>query len=101
MEGAYLSLTHSEEVTLAWAHLNLADFTGTHLEETNITGAYLEEASLNNAILGDKRRIGPRLVDAYWDKTHLAVVDWSQIKKLGEEYQAQQKKDNKGKIKNQ
>jgi len=96
MEGAYLCVAHLEEAHLAWTHLGLADFTWAYLIGTNMVGAHMEEASLNNVVLGDKQGVGPRLLDVHWEQAHLTVVDWSQVKKLGEEHQARQKKDSKG-----
>jgi uncharacterized protein YjbI with pentapeptide repeats len=99
LEGAYLMGAHLEGGDLAFAHLKEADFVWAHLEGVDLMGAHLEGAGLNNAILGDKQGIGPQVVDAHWGETNLAVLDWSQVKKLGEEHEAQQKKTSRGKVK--
>ena len=36
--------------------------------------------------------MGPRVVDAHWDGVNLAVVEWSGVEMLGDEYVAQQVK---------
>src|SRR5215469_8252348 len=46
----------------------------------------------SNIILFDEKRIGPWLADVRWGDVDLAVVRWSQMKMLGEEYQARQRK---------
>jgi len=61
--------------------------------------AHLEGVELENVILADQQHIGPRLVDARWGETNLAVVDWSQITMLGDEYEARQKLTSDGKKK--
>ena len=79
-----------------------ADLAFAHLKEADLTWAHLGGANLNNAVLalsGRKQGIGPQMVDTHWGETNLAVVDWSQVKKLGEEHEAQQKKTSRGKVK--
>lgn len=99
LEGAYLCNAHLEGSELAWTHMKEADLTWAHLEDVDLTGAHLEDVDLDNAILGKKQGIGPQLADIYWGETNLAVVDWSLMKKLGEEHEAQQKKTSRGKVK--
>jgi hypothetical protein len=102
LEEAYLVGTHLEGADLAFAHLKDADFTWAHLERVDLSAAHLEEACLDYAVLtisGDKQGIGPQVVDTHWGATNLAVADWSQMKKLGEEHEAKQKKTSRGKVK--
>ena len=49
-------------------------------------------ASLESAVLSDKRHIGPRLADADLAGANLASVNWTQVKMLGDEDEALQKK---------
>jgi uncharacterized protein YjbI with pentapeptide repeats len=111
LEGADLRYAHLEGANLYWADLRDADLWRSHLERSDLNkarlhGAYLIEAQLENtdlsrahlegvelenAILADKQHIGPRLVDARWGETNLAVVDWSKINMLGDEHEARQK----------
>jgi hypothetical protein len=43
--------------------------------------------------------VGPRLADTQWGVTNLAVVDWSQVTKPGDEWEAKQKMTTDGKKK--
>ena len=56
-----------------------------------LSGKHLEGALLSDVILSDEKRVGPRLADVRWGDVNLAVVRWSQMNMLGEEYQARQK----------
>src|SRR5207248_1321974 len=73
-----------------------ADRRDTHRERTTRTEAQLEGINLKAATLSDKSRVGPKLVDAQWGTTNLAVVDWSQVKMLGDEVAAHQKEGRNG-----
>jgi uncharacterized protein YjbI with pentapeptide repeats len=119
LEGADLRYAHLEGANLYWADLKHADIWRAYLERADLNkarlhGAYLIEANLvntdlsrahlegvelENVMLADKQHIGPRLVDARWDGTNLAVVDWSQITMLGDENEARQKRTPDGKKK--
>jgi hypothetical protein len=104
LEGAYLIEAHLEGADLAFAHLKDADLVWAHLEGVDLTGAHLEGVSLNNAVLvipGEKQGIGPYMVDTHWEETNLSVLDWSQVKKLGDEHEAHQKKTSRGKEKSE
>ena len=111
LEGADLRGCHLEEVDLGATNLQRAYFEGAHLEgadlwfahmegaflwRTYLQGARLYEAHLEGAhmeglVLADENKVGPRLVDTQWGDANLAVVDWSQIHMLGDEYEARQK----------
>lgn len=111
LEGADLRGCHLEEVNLGTANmqgaycenaqLDGADLWYTHLRgaflwRVNLRGARLFEAHLDGAhleqlILAGEDGIGPRLVDTHWENANLSVVDWSQIRMLGDEYRARQK----------
>lgn len=106
LDGAHFSDAHLEEANL-WnaslrgadfsnAHLENAKLVGTNLERTNFYRAHLEEADLAAAVLSDEKQVGPQLADVYWDRANLAVVEWSQVKILGEEWAAYQKHDPDG-----
>lgn len=85
--------THMENTDLKWAHLEYAHLRGSNLCGANLTSAYLEGAHLEDVILSDKKQCGIRLADIHWNDTNLAVVQWSQIPILGDEYVARQKED--------
>jgi len=40
--------------------------------------------------LADEQRIDPRLLDTQWSNANLAIVDWTQVKILDDEYKAKQ-----------
>ncbi len=46
----------------------------------------MEGALLGNIILADENHVGPVIVDTQWSTTNLAIVDWSQVTMLGDEY---------------
>ena len=60
------------------------------------SAAHLEGADLREISLVDTHHIGPWIADVQWGSTNLAVVDWSQITLLRDEYQARQKQDDRG-----
>jgi uncharacterized protein YjbI with pentapeptide repeats len=108
LEGADLRGCHLEEANLGTAHLEGADLWFAHLEgaflwHTHLQGARLYEAHLEGAhldrlVLADENQAGPRLVDTHWGDANLAVVDWSQIRMLGDEDEARQN-EREGKVK--
>ncbi len=51
------------------------------------------------ALLSDDKHIGPRLVDVKWEGVNLAVIKWSEVKILGDEYEANNKLNGKTKDK--
>jgi hypothetical protein len=63
-----------------------ANLTGAQLQGANLAGAQLQGANLRDVELADAHNIGPRLADIHWGDTILAVVDWTKIIKLGDEY---------------
>jgi len=94
LEGAHLSEANLEYADLSGAFLQKACLQGTHLENANLSGAYLEDVDIEGVTLNNEIHVGPRLVDIRWWNTNLSVVKWSQVKMLGDEYQARQKRDN-------
>ena len=121
LEGAYLCYAHLNDASLSNAYLESANLQGAQLEHTRCRGtdfryaifrwatlkeahlrrANLEGADLSNAYLegvrfmqanlSDTKQMGPRVVDAHWDGVNLAVVEWSKVVMLGDEYIARQK----------
>jgi uncharacterized protein YjbI with pentapeptide repeats len=102
LQGARFFGTHLEGAHLRFAHLENAFFTFTHLERTHLRGAYLigadlreaymQKVRLENAVLSDEKHIGPRLADAQMEGANLAIVNWTQVQMLSDEYEASQKK---------
>ena len=111
LENANLIRAHLQGVRCHFANLRHAHLRAAHLENANLYNVklentflnevyltdaflaevYLEGARLDEVILSNERRVGPRFVDVHWDNVNLAVVEWSQIKMLGDEYVARQK----------
>ncbi len=102
LEDAHLRHAHLEKACLQWARLGEAAFVDAHLEETDFKGAGLDKVDFSRAILTNAEGIAPQFVDVQWGNTNLSVVKWSQVKMLGDEYKARQKKqegkDKKGEI---
>jgi uncharacterized protein YjbI with pentapeptide repeats len=118
LEGAHLNRAHLEEAELISANLLGAELNEVHLEgaylmntrlagnlrkahlqRAHLVGTGLESVWLEGAMLADENHIGPRLADARWGESNLAVVDWSQVNILGDEQLARQAKTNEGEVK--
>ena len=111
LEKASLRSAHLEAACLTRAHLEGADIGSTHLEGTDLYRAHLEGATLFKAYLGgaslqnayldtatnlsnilfEDENFGITLTaDIHWSDVNLAVVNWKQLKVLGEESVAKQ-----------
>jgi Pentapeptide repeats (8 copies) len=99
LESAQLKSAHLEGADLGYAHLEGAGLEGAHLEGASLRGASLASVDLAKATLANATGVGPSLVDIKWGDTHLSVVDWSQVKILGDEHTARENKDREGKTK--
>jgi len=129
LEQAHFNMAHLERASLGDAHLERADLFGAHLEGADLVGvnleganlilahleksnlsksslkgtylgrSYVDETNLSNVSLVDEKHVGPRLHDIRWGNVNLAVVQWSQVGVLGDEYIACQKKRHDGKVK--
>jgi uncharacterized protein YjbI with pentapeptide repeats len=125
LEGADLRYAHLEGADLRYAHLEGADLRYVHLEGATLRHAHLEGGQiyiksknftqnippadlrmaffddstvLNDVVLGDIHLGWPQVADVRWGNANLSVVSWTQMKMLGDEYIARQKKFN-GKMK--
>jgi uncharacterized protein YjbI with pentapeptide repeats len=98
LQRAYCEQAHLERADLWFAHLEGAFLWHTYLQGARLYEAHLEGAHLDRLVLADENQVGPRLVDTNWGDANLAVVDWSQIRLLGEEDEARQQK-REGKVK--
>jgi uncharacterized protein YjbI with pentapeptide repeats len=115
MEGATLRGAHLEEANLFRAYLNDAYLRGAHLERTalrgtRMEGAYLLEAHLQGAdlrntffdsatnlermTLSDEKLGCALLADVHWGSVNLSVVNWTQVKKLGDEDKVRRRERN-------
>src|SRR6266699_1948156 len=98
MQRAYCEQAHLEGADLWFAHLEGAFLWRTYVHGARFYEAHLDGARLDGLVLAGENQVGPRLVDTHWGDANLAVVDWSQVRLLGEEYEARQK-EREGKIK--
>ena len=55
-----------------------------------------EDTGLDDLILGEKHYGGVSLADVLWEGTNLAVVRWSEVPFLGDEYTARQPRIQQG-----
>jgi len=99
LEGADLNKTHLEGADLIEAHLEGTDLSYAHLEGATLALAFFNNATrLEGVTLGSKNHGFATLVDVSWGDVNLAVVNWSQVKMIGDEYIARLAKD-EGKVK--
>jgi uncharacterized protein YjbI with pentapeptide repeats len=92
LQGAYCEGIHLEQADLWYAYLNGAFLWHAYLQGARLFEAHLAGAHLNDLVLVDEQQhIGPQLVDTHWGDANLAVVNWSQMQMLGDEYKAHQK----------
>ena len=90
LEGAYLNEAYLKNTSLYKAHLERTFLYKAHLEGARLSGTPIEEAQLKKAVESGEQHIGPSLADAQWGNVNLAVVQWSQMDMLGDEYEARQ-----------
>ena len=94
------ALAHLEGTSLVYAHLEGAYLGSAQLERALLCNAFFDQATqLNAIVLGNKKSGIASLVDVHWSDVNLAVVKWSQVDMLGEEYEARQKLNWDGKVK--
>lgn len=99
LEGAWLAGAHLEGTGLKEAHLEGASLSSAHLEGANLRNVFFDhETKLKAMKLGNRELGTALLVDVHWGDVNLAVVRWSQVTMLGDEYMARQK-TYKGKVK--
>jgi uncharacterized protein YjbI with pentapeptide repeats len=115
LERAYLREAHLAGANLSEAHLESASLREAHLEgkcvrqqqekhllrPADLRGAYFDQATnLEGARLGDMKHGYVPLADIRWNDASLALIRWSQIDMLGDEYEIHRTtSDGKGKDK--
>jgi uncharacterized protein YjbI with pentapeptide repeats len=90
LEGAYLNEAHLERTFLYKAHLEQTFLYKAHLEGARLSRMHVENTPLKKVWGRHGLRIGPSLADAQWGNVNLAVIQWSQVDMLGDEYKARQ-----------
>ncbi len=88
--GTYLASAHLEGADLYGAHLDEAFLWDAYLEGAVLRETHLEAARLDRARLADEQGVAARLIDVRWGEVNLGVLDWSQVKMLGDEAIARQ-----------
>jgi len=91
LRGAYCEDAHLEGADLWFAHLEDAFLWHTYVQGARFYEAHLEGAHLDRLVLAGENQVGPQLVDMHWGDANLSVVNWSQVRILGEEHIAQHK----------
>ncbi len=87
LEGADLILAPLEGAELILAHLEGANLNSTHLEGVILIDAFFDSATtLYEIVLSNNKYGTASLVDIHWGDVNVAVVDWSKISSLGDEY---------------
>jgi hypothetical protein len=111
MEGASLHNVHLEQANLYKAYLGGGyalvndscskekpgkpgkDSASSVLQPVDLSGAFFDGTTILTEVrLGDKQRGFASLADIHWNDVNLAVVDWTEVKMLGDERQAHQQK---------
>lgn len=94
LEGAALWKAHLEAADLHFADLQSADLRQARLEGASLVGAGLQRADLCEASFDKTSRLnnarfdGVALEGVIFDNTNLAVVEWSEVRTLGDEREA-------------
>ena len=86
LQRANLRNANLQEASLIRTQLQDAWLWRAQLQRANLSGAKLQGVELLDTVFSDENHVGPELVDVEWGDTNLAVVDWSQIKILSDEY---------------
>ncbi len=98
LEGANLGEANMERTVLYEAHLEAANLTETHMEQAYLYNAHLERATLQGTFFDAgtnlehislcKNHVSVSLADVRWGNANIAVINWSTIYILGDEYEA-------------
>jgi uncharacterized protein YjbI with pentapeptide repeats len=101
LEGASLWAVNLREANCDRIHLERSDLWNAHLEGAFLYRAYLQGARLHEAYLAgahfndlhltDEDGVGPMVADIHWEGVNLSVVNWSQIRVLGDDRWALQR----------
>ena len=98
LDGASMWGVNLKEADCDGAHLEGADLWNAHLEGAYLYRAHLQRARLHEAYLAgvhftdlnltDEDGVGPFVADIHWEGVNLSVVNWSEIRILGDDLQA-------------
>jgi uncharacterized protein YjbI with pentapeptide repeats len=97
LEGALLSRAHLEGTRLRETHLEGAILYKAHLGGAFLSGTFFDTATnLEGVLLTSEKFDSVSLAGVRWNGVDLSVVDWAQLKMLGEEREAQQPRGRRG-----
>ena len=99
VQKASLREANVQKASLRGANLQEATLFGANVQEADLTRAQLKGANLERVTLSNEKQVGPGFVDCQWSDVNLAVIEWSQVRLLGDESVARQKRDSEGKTK--
>jgi Pentapeptide repeats (8 copies) len=101
LEDADLRLAHLEGARLYGVHLEGASLYRAHLEGTELNGAFFDATTrLREVILCNKQHGTVSVAGVHWGDADLTVIDWTQVKRLGDECLAHESKNRSGAQKN-
>ena len=92
LQKARLIRTQLQGADLLAANFYHTDLYGAQLQKSRLIGAEFEKTGLGETRFADTNGVGPCVADIFWGETILAVVNWSQVKILGDEYRTKQKR---------
>ncbi len=93
LQGANLKNAHLEGASLGDAHLEGTNLTRAHFEGAILKGAFFDSATILEGIFLSNTKYGSTMLDnAHWGDADLSVVDWAQMKVIGDEQWARQLK---------
>jgi alpha-D-ribose 1-methylphosphonate 5-triphosphate synthase subunit PhnI len=97
LEGGMLNKAHLEGAYLRGAHLERAALYKVHLGGAFLSGTFFDTATYLEGVLLTSEKFGSvSLAGIHWNGVDLSVVDWAQLKMLGEEREAQQPRGPQG-----
>jgi uncharacterized protein YjbI with pentapeptide repeats len=92
LEWADLPDAHLEEAKLIRAHLEGAHLRGAHLEGADLRRAFFDIATnLDGTLISSSGGESVLLAGIHWGGVDLTMLDWAQVKMLGDEHVARQK----------
>jgi uncharacterized protein YjbI with pentapeptide repeats len=92
LKDAYLRLAHLEKAKLRGTRMEGAYLPEAHLQGADLRNAFFDSATnLERITLNEEKHGCALLADVQWGSVNLSVVNWLQLKILGDEYKARQR----------
>ncbi|HLH60315.1 MAG TPA: pentapeptide repeat-containing protein [Ktedonobacteraceae bacterium] len=97
LRNAYLRGAQMEQANLRGAILEGAYLFDAHLEGADLRNAFFDSATnLERITLGERKFGFATLADVHWRDVNLSVVDWTAMRRLGDEFRARQRELERG-----